>query len=71
MNKPPLGLVPSYIWKLKRIEEIKSAMHRYLEANAEIPIAWIDEHDKLREEIIDESRANARSTRPEPATTTA
>jgi hypothetical protein len=45
--KPPLGLMPWGVWEyvmnLKRIEEIKDAIKRYLEANRPIPPAWITE----------------------------
>lgn len=41
-TKPPLGVIPKYIWDRKRQEELAAAMQRYLEAGKSIPREWID-----------------------------
>lgn len=46
-RKPPLGLMPENIWIQMRIEEIKQAIERYINANIEVPIHWISEYNKL------------------------
>lgn len=50
-QKPPLGLMPNDIWKLKRLQDIKSAMGRYAGANMEIPKEWIDEYIYLSRDL--------------------
>jgi ribonuclease HII len=53
---PPVGVMPSYIWKAKRIQEIAAAMHRYCEAGigyASKPEVkkWANEISRLIHEI--------------------
>ena len=47
LSKPPIGLVPSYIWKEKRVQVIKEAMKRYVDASKIIPMDWWDELNEL------------------------
>ena len=51
-KKPPLGLMPNDIWKLKRLQEIKSAMGRYTGEDMEIPKEWIDEYIYLSRDLV-------------------
>ena len=46
-EKPPIGLIPEYLWKEKRLFDIIEAINRYIEAKKEIPIEWIEEYNKL------------------------
>lgn len=46
-NEPPLGIIPHNIWVEKRIEELSSAINRYIAANMKISIKWIEEYNKL------------------------
>lgn len=46
-EKPPLGLMPKYIWELKRIEQIQLAITRFTEAKRAIPSEWIEEYNTL------------------------
>lgn len=54
--KPPLGLMPWGVWESlmnqKRIEEIKDAIKRYLDANQPIPPAWITELNERNKKDI-------------------
>lgn len=50
-EKPPLGIMPSFIWKEKRIEEIQEAMDRFMEIGKPIPQKWKDELKTLKEEV--------------------
>lgn len=56
INKPPLGLEPEWSWKIriirKRIIDIISAIYRYEESNIDVPNEWLDELDKLSNELI-------------------
>lgn len=45
--KPPLGVMPKYIWDEKRIDELREAIQRYLKGFYSIPIEWVDEYNKL------------------------
>jgi hypothetical protein len=49
--KPPLGLIPRHIYeqatKAERIEAIKQAMARYLEAGQVVPMKWVEEYNEL------------------------
>lgn len=51
MKKPPLGLVPKFIRQEQRIEEIKSAIRRYLIAEYCIPSEWVSEYNELCESL--------------------
>lgn len=48
-TKPPLGVMPRYIWNRKRQKELADAMQRYLEAGKSIPREWIDEYNEYNE----------------------
>lgn len=47
INKPPIGLRPkdvaAAVNRDRRVKEIVQAMHRYVEANEDIPWAWVSE----------------------------
>jgi len=45
--KPPLGLIPKNIHRYQRRIAIIEAMDRYLQANKEIPIEWLEEYNEL------------------------
>ena len=55
MNKPPLGLIPKYIWfeqiqnehAKERLQIVKEAMTRYMNAEILIPQDWVDEYNEL------------------------
>ena len=49
VTKPPLGLMPRYVWIRLRIKEIIKAMARYHDADMKIPIGWIEELADLEE----------------------
>lgn len=56
-KKPPIGIIPRYIWELKRIKELKSAIRRFIAAGKEIPIEWVNEYNDFcrRYECADKS----------------
>lgn len=47
ISKPPLGLTPKDIWIKQRLQEIKDAISRYLEADYIVPNEWFDEYSEL------------------------
>lgn len=55
-DKPLLGLMPQYVWKLKvrrqRMSEILSTVDRYHEAERPIPVEWLNELQDLNQEEI-------------------
>ena len=48
LERPPIGLAPTYIWKALRVKDILAAMVRYHEAGKVIPDAWIAELRELQ-----------------------
>jgi len=46
-EKPPLGIIPKYIWQSQRVNAIWDAIDRYRAVNKEIPIEWIEEYNEL------------------------
>ncbi|WP_134982908.1 hypothetical protein [Bacillus velezensis] len=49
--KPPLGLTPRWAHDEMRIDEVKSAMYRYLQVDKKIPEEWLEEYNALTETI--------------------
>jgi hypothetical protein len=47
-TKPPLGIMPEWLWKEKRLQDIRDAIERYLEVNQPIPVNWIAEEYAIR-----------------------
>ena len=50
--KPPLGIVPKFIWKEQRLMKLREAIDRYLDANKRVPIECIEEYNELLEDIL-------------------
>jgi len=48
---PPLGLTPKWFWQGQRITEIIKALDRYIQAELEIPIEWVEQYNELVAEI--------------------
>jgi len=48
-NNPmvPIGVIPKSIWEAKRIEELKGAIERYLDAKLTVKEEWIEEYNEL------------------------
>lgn len=47
IKKPPVGLMPKYIWDEQRHEEVKDAIRRYLSEDCQIPTEWIEEYNSF------------------------
>jgi hypothetical protein len=47
----PLGIMPERIWKSYRIEALRQAIKRYIEAELTVPEEWIEEWMKLNREV--------------------
>ena len=45
--KPPIGLLPQYLWKEQRMNEIKEAVARYMEVGARVSASWLEEYNEL------------------------
>ena len=50
VEKPPLGIVPKYVWSQKRMEEILEGTKRFMSAGKEVPDEWLKEYHQLSEE---------------------
>ena len=46
-EKPPLGVMPKYIWDKKRLSDLASAIQRYIDAEKAIPKEWVGEYNEL------------------------
>ena len=46
-NRPPLGVMPKFIWDKKRLAMLREGIKRYLDANKAIPVDWIAEYNEL------------------------
>lgn len=51
-EKPPIGIVPHFIWVDKRILEILEAFERYSNAGKAVPVEWVTELRKLIDERL-------------------
>lgn len=49
--KPSLGVKPERIWKDERMSDLKRAIYDRLEAHMKIPDEWIEEYNKLLNEL--------------------
>lgn len=47
IEKPPIGLRPKYIADEQRHNEVKEAIHRYINNNRPIPAEWIEEYNSF------------------------
>ena len=49
MNKPPIGLKPKKYHSLERLNEVRSAIVRYVmyDDKLPIPVEWIEEYNEL------------------------
>jgi len=45
--KPPIGLRPKWVSDKERLNEVRSAIVRYYDAELKIPIEWIEEYNHL------------------------
>lgn len=52
--KPPRGIMPKEIWLEKRHDALGQAIERYLAADRNIPLKWIEEYNDLKQ-VIKES----------------
>lgn len=46
--RPPLGIMPEYIWKQRRMEEVHDAIWRYNAQEKTVPQEWKDEYSTIR-----------------------
>ena len=45
--KPPLGIIPAKLFYETRIEELKQAMRRRVDADMSVPLEWVEEYNEL------------------------
>ena len=50
-SKPPIGLMPRKFWDEKRLNEVSSAIARYINACRPVPPEWIEEYNELVERL--------------------
>lgn len=47
LPKPPLGIMPQYLYIEKRMNDIMKATERYMVDNQQVPDAWVVEYSQL------------------------
>jgi len=47
--KPPIGVMPKWLWQKQRAKELLDAINRYVAANKEPKLEWIEELYELKE----------------------
>ena len=47
LKKPPIGLMPKYLWDDQRLFDVCAAITRYYQACLEIPIDWVEEYNSF------------------------
>jgi len=52
---PPVGITPKFIIQERRRNEIQQGVRRYLEADKELPLEWIEEYNELCRSLSAES----------------
>jgi len=48
-KRPPLGVMPEWLWNEYRIASLLGAILRHLEAQASIPVEWVAEYNRILE----------------------
>lgn len=51
-ERPPIGIIPEWLWKEQRCGELIRAIDRYGDACKDIPNEWVNEALKLASEIL-------------------
>lgn len=57
-KKPPIGIMPRYIFISKRIRDIVEAMNRFIEVERDIPIEWVRELNDLLTEQKEKTKGD-------------
>jgi len=55
-KKPPIGIVPRFIWLERRYTDLQEAIKRYTDAKLNVPAEWVDEEKILWDEISTRSK---------------
>jgi hypothetical protein len=50
--KPPIGIMPEWMWKEVRYGDLADAIKRYVDSGShQVPNEWIEEYNRLCKEI--------------------
>lgn len=49
--KPPLGIMPKWLWEEVRLKELKEAIERYTNEYLPINVKWVNEYNELIQTI--------------------
>ena len=60
LKKPPLGLLPKWLWDESRLAEVEAAIQRFKDEGMTVPMAFTDEAYRLRQSISF-SKSNSQS----------
>jgi hypothetical protein len=66
-TRPPLGVMPEWLWREKRMWEIIHALHRHSEAMHSYPTEWLEElHARVGDVLQHKSKASNDSSSGTP-----
>ncbi len=57
-KKPPFGVEPEWLFKVKRLRRLEKSMSRYVEVGYPIPVAWTEERNKILSTLSPEQYTN-------------
>lgn len=57
-ERPPLGVMPRWLWLEHRRDELRSAMQRYIDAKVDVPYLFVKELEEILPEIDKEISAS-------------
>lgn len=50
-EKPPIGIMPKWLWEEQRLHDLHSAIQRYLDVGMTVNPEWIEEYNELSKRI--------------------
>lgn len=56
-RKPPLGVMPELIWKEIKLQELLRAITEYTNSGLLVRHEWIDEFERLNNELYSEGKS--------------
>lgn len=61
IQKPPIGIKPEFICIRDRLNDIQTAMDRYIDAGRTIPYSWTEEYIRRKKRKSDSKRTSGES----------
>lgn len=52
MDKPPLGVLPKFLWDEQRMVDLTEAINRFMDANEPVPSEWVQELAEITMTVV-------------------